>query len=77
MLNQMEPNNLWEVIGVQKNNNAHIQWDKEYLHKGDAPVTCKWLLKTRYNKKTQGHGVCVLVTKLGIKKVNLCLNVIL
>ena len=43
-----------EVIGVQKNNNENIQWDKEYLHEGDAPVTHKWLLKTRYNKNTPG-----------------------
>ncbi len=25
-----------EVIGVQKNNNVHIQWDKEHLHEGDT-----------------------------------------
>ncbi len=43
-----------EVIGVQKNNNVHIQWDKEYLHEGDAPATRERLLKTRYNKNTPG-----------------------
>ncbi len=43
-----------EVIGVQKNYNVHIQWDEEYLHEGDAPVTREWLLKTSYNKNTPG-----------------------
>ncbi len=53
-----------EVIGVQKNNNVHIQWDKEYLNEEDAHVTCERLLKTQYNKNIRGAWyVCAFVIK--------------
>ena len=39
-----------EVVGILKNNHVHVEWDKEYLRKGDKQITKQNFLQTYYNK---------------------------
>lgn len=41
------------MVGVGRNNNVEIKWDKEYLRDGDPLVTREKIFKLRYNK---GNG---------------------
>lgn len=41
------------IIGVKKNNKVRIQWEKQSLRDGDAPISDQKFLKSKYNKHVE------------------------